>query len=393
MKKPRLLQDQYPTRYLPHVGRQVMQDGGTPEGMFPRTQEEENIRANDLVNYAKQLDTREKMADVGEALGQTWPVRMAKGIMSGVTAPGDAYQGRLDPTSDEAIQRASELSSLLMSGGMGVSRPAGSIGMGGVPVDRINMSFSDVTKRVPELTQAAAKVKSGELSPLDYQALVDQYKPVRPWDFVPQPATRDEMVGALRSNQKDFVGKGQAIPEGHPVGLRLDIPAYRDYGVWVPTVHDMSKSGAQPIMAHEPYALISNATFHLSESKAAKVAEGGPKSPFATINGKWVPTSQESATDMANSALKSKEWRQVGMDPERHSYFYDRATQNPIVGAEQVLQVGPLVLAKNPVYGAKDSYKYNHGGSVVDRALMLSFRKGLPLPKPPSRQHGGRPRT
>jgi hypothetical protein len=28
MKKPRLLQDQYPTRYLPHVGRQVMESGG-----------------------------------------------------------------------------------------------------------------------------------------------------------------------------------------------------------------------------------------------------------------------------------------------------------------------------------------------------------------------------
>jgi hypothetical protein len=34
-----------------------------------------------------------------------------------------------------------------------------------------------------------------------------------------------------------------------------------------------------------------------------------------------------------------------------------------------------------------------HGGSVVDRALMVVSQHGLPLPKPPNRQHGGRPRT
>jgi hypothetical protein len=382
MRKKRLLQDEYPTRYLPRVGRQVMQDGGTPDQILPRSQEEQNVAINDLATYAQELDTRQKMSDVGTAMGQTWPVRMAKDLMSGVTAPGDVYQGRLDPKSDEAIERAIHLSGAVTGGGFSGQRPAGSIGMGGVPSDRINMNFTDVTKRVPELTQAAPKVSSGEMSPLEYQALIDQYKPVRPWEFVPQPATRDEMVGALRSNQKDFLGKGQAIPEGHPVGLRLDIPAYRDYGVWVPTVHDMSKAGAQPVMAHEPFALISNVNFRIPESKAMKVAEGGPKSPFATINGEWTPTTQEGAVTMANAALKSKEWRQVGMDPERHSYFYDRATQNPIVSAEQVLQVGPLVLAKNPVYAPKDSFKYNRGGSVIDHALMLLSNKGSPLSKP-----------
>lgn len=35
-KGGRLLQDQYPTRYMPHVGRQVMQDGGSPENPVNR---------------------------------------------------------------------------------------------------------------------------------------------------------------------------------------------------------------------------------------------------------------------------------------------------------------------------------------------------------------------
>ena len=47
----------------------------------------------------------------------------------------------------------------------------------------------------------------------------------------------------------------------------------------------------------------------------------------------------------------------------------------------------------DPEYARQIGLGKNKGGSVVDRALMLSFRKGLPLPKPPSRQHGGRPRT
>jgi len=240
---------------------------------------------------------------------------------------------------------------------------------------RIDMDFRDVTKRVPELQEAAPKVASGEMSSAQYQELVNKYKPVSEWASVPKPASYEEMSNALRSDQVANIGKGGSIPEGHPVGLRLDIPAYRDYGVWVPTIHDKIKSGSQPVMTHEPTALISNAVFSIPENKALNVAKGGPKSPFATINGQWVPFSQESATALAQQALKDKNWRQVGMDPERHSHFYDRATQQPIIGAEQVLQVGPLVLAKNPQYGSKKDFKYKSGGPVVERALVLLSKK------------------
>ena len=77
---------------------------------------------------------------------------------------------------------------------------------------------------------------------------------------------------------------------------------------------------------------------------------------------------------LANAALKDKEWRQVGMDPERHSFFYDRQTQAPIVSAERVIQVGPLVLAHKPTYGKIEDFKYNHGGSVVKQAVVLASK-------------------
>jgi hypothetical protein len=40
-------------------------------------------------------------------------------------------------------------------------------------------------------------------------------------------------------------------------------------------------------------------------------------------------------------------WTQVGMNPYRHSFFYDKSTGEALIGAEEVIQVGALVLAKN----------------------------------------------
>ena len=61
-------------------------------------------------------------------------------------------------------------------------------------VNRIDMNFKDVTKRVPELTEAAQKVARGEMSAADYDAIVNQYKPVMPYGFVPAPATAEDAM-------------------------------------------------------------------------------------------------------------------------------------------------------------------------------------------------------
>lgn len=241
---------------------------------------------------------------------------------------------------------------------------------------RVSMDYKNVKERVPELTAGAKALEEGKIDSAEYQRLVNAHKPVSPWEAVPQPATYEEMYNALRINSRDKIGKGAEIPSGYPVGLRLDIPAYTNHGTWVPTIHDAA-GGSAKVIAHEPVAMISDVSFTIPESKAFKVATGDTqKSPFAKIDGKWMPVTQQDAMDLANEAIKNpKEWRQVGMDPERHSYFYDRATQEPIISAEQVLQVGPLVLARNPTYGDKSAFKYKGGGSVTDRARMVLSRK------------------
>jgi hypothetical protein len=91
---------------------------------------ERNAQLNDAVTYGGLLDRRQRWADVGDALGQTWPAQMAKGLWEGAKAPGDALAGRLDPYSDEGVKRAADLAGGLLTGGMPFARP-GTLGSAG----------------------------------------------------------------------------------------------------------------------------------------------------------------------------------------------------------------------------------------------------------------------
>ena len=233
-------------------------------------------------------------------------------------------------------------------------------------VDRLNMHFKDVTKRVPELQEGAQKIQGGEMTPAEYEKLVKKYKPVKPYEFIPKPATRDEAINALTADKRDLYGTPSSmLKAGDPVGLRLDIPAYSDHGVWVPAVHRQAAGfGAGDRVGYESVAGVMNPTFGMSEKAALSIAAGKPKGTIATIKGEWNPTDEATAVARAQEYLNNPEWVQVGMDPERHGYFYDRRTMKPITAAEEAIQVGPLVLAKKPQYGNKKDFKYAEGGDV-----------------------------
>jgi hypothetical protein len=275
-------------------------------------------------------------------------------------------------------------------------------------VDRINMNYKDVTKRVPELTEAAQKLQAGELDRETYAKLVQALKPVKPYDFVPKPATADEARGALKEDARDTYGiPSQTLAAGHPVGLRLDIPAYTNKGVWVPTVHEQDSGfGAGKKIGHESVASVLNPEFGMSEKAALSIATGKPKGTIATIKGDWNPTSEADIIAKAKEYLKHPEWRQIGMDPERHSYFYDRETMAPVINAEEVIQIGPLVLAKNPKFGKPEDFKYAKGGitgainlglkaarpvvSDAERALPLRLTRAMPKSKAEINAHAER---
>ena len=238
-------------------------------------------------------------------------------------------------------------------------------------VDRLSMSYKDVTKRVPEVADAIEKLNRGEITRAEYNDIVNLYKPVTPYSFVPKPATKDEAVGALRGDAaKERYGKQSEYEPGSKVGLRLDIPAYTGKGVWVNSIHNEKAKK----VAYGPTASVKNADLSISQAESKRIALGGAKAPYARIKGDWNPMSEEEAIAKAQEYLNHPEWRQIGMDPERHSYFYDRATMQPITNAEEVIQIGPLVLGKNPKYGKMEDFEYADGGKIVKGGLNIARR-------------------
>jgi hypothetical protein len=226
-------------------------------------------------------------------------------------------------------------------------------------VDRLSMSYKDVTKRVPEVANALEQLMRGEITKSQYNDVVNQFKPVTPYSFVPKPASKEEAVDALRGDAaKARYGMQSEYEPGSKVGLRLDIPAYTNKGVWVNSIHDEKAKK----VAYGPVASVKNADLGISQNESKRIALGGAKAPYAKIKGEWNPMTEEEAVAKAQEYLDHPEWRQIGMDPERHSYFYDRHTMEPITNADEVIQIGPLVLGKNPKYGNKEDFEYARGG-------------------------------
>lgn len=229
---------------------------------------------------------------------------------------------------------------------------------------RLDMNFKDVTKRTPELQEAAAKLKAGEITAAEYDSLVNEFKPVEAYTTIPPLASTIEMEEALNANKVPLIGEpGRTLSNGDKVGLRLDIPAYTNYGAWIVSVHQGKASGrggsAGKAIGYESAAMINNPSFDMPEKPALMIATGKAKGTIATIGGDWINESPENISQLAQEALNDPSWVQVGMDPERHSYFYDRETMEPVLSGDQVIQVGGLVLLKNPTYGNKGDYLFS----------------------------------
>ena len=220
----------------------------------------------------------------------------------------------------------------------------------------LSKGFKD--ERIPELEEAARQRSAGEITQAEYDAKVNDLKPIRPYTSVPTPATVEEMRSALKQGQQGRVGQGSQFV-GEDVGMRLDIPAYTNHGTWVPTMHNPA---GKPI-AHEAAAQISDVVFtqpgDSAERKAARVGTGEvSKSPFAQMNGTLQSVDPDQLAARAAEVINDPEWTQVGYDPRRHTFFYDRATQQPVLSADEVIQVGPLVLAKNAQFGAGQNFLF-----------------------------------
>jgi hypothetical protein len=201
----------------------------------------------------------------------------------------------------------------------------------------------------------------------EYREAVDAIRPIRTVKEVPKPASFKDTLSALDSRQRKnpIVGVNYNIPEGDKISARLDITAYTQYDTWIPTLKHEGKT------MYKPSIVLKDVTFIKPDSsqveKALKVATGKPKAPFAVMEGSYVDADNSSAYKYAKKIFEDEDVVQVGYDPTRRGYFYDRKTGNPIIEAEEVVQVGHLVLAKKAKMGNADDFFYSEGGDVVTK--------------------------
>ena len=213
--------------------------------------------------------------------------------------------------------------------------------------------------RVPEVQEAAKQLREGKISTEQYQEIVREFQPIKPLAAVQQMPTLEDIAMALTKNPEKsagIVGVNVDIPDGTPVASRLDIPAYESYDTWVVSLHDGTKSGGEAI-GYGQAAVLNNVEFKSSAKGGLNIAAGempsgkpASKSTIARVYGSWENRPPENVKAMAEEIIRTNDpdWVEVGMNPFRHSYFYQKTDGMPVKSAEQVIQVGPLVLAKKP---------------------------------------------
>jgi len=231
---------------------------------------------------------------------------------------------------------------------------------------RVEGTSEDRFKRTPALQQAVVDLQEGKITQGEYNRMVDELRPVYPYKEVPAVTTPKDARYALENGRGQSPDKAaqygvpaMTLKTGDWAQLRLDIPSYQLHDTWVVTVHTPKSTNrevqaaydAGPRVGYESVAAMTDVTFGMNQKAAAKIAAGSSKGTIATMLGKWSPISKADAKARAEAAMKDKSWTQVGMDPFRHSYFYDRDSMRPVLSADEVIQIGPLVLAKNVQFG------------------------------------------
>ena len=206
----------------------------------------------------------------------------------------------------------------------------------------------------PKVARALEEYLKGNISQEERIAIMNKQLPLRPWTEMPPAYTDEQIKMALMENKRP---KALAdVPAGARVGNRLDIPAYTQHGVYVDTTHDLAK-GNSPI-SYNRTGHLKDVEFSSKPNQAVRVglgtkeqaltpmgAEmGSAKSPFALIKGTNQGTSDEEVRRMMAELMKDPNYAQIGMDPRRHSQFYDKSTGMPVWAAEEKLQSGPLIL-------------------------------------------------
>ena len=269
----------------------------------------------------------------------------------------------------------------------------------------------DVVSRTEPLEQAALKYydkveKGGDPveARLEYLEILEKLKPIREWDDIPLLTSPKQQVLGLNSAQRKS-GKFIDVPNkdakelekilGHPLDViklnkgqviegRLDISAYKTYNAWITTLsgtgikgqiygdalHYVSPEGGKVVFkAREELArnILTRQPLKV-DPDTGEVIRYYDKTPFGVIRGAYNPMSPKEVRQKVKKLLKDPEWTQVGFDPRRLTTFYTRSNRDKydvgslVESADEVFQIGPLVLAKNI--------------KLIDQAVQPRLNKG-----------------
>jgi hypothetical protein len=239
-----------------------------------------------------------------------------------------------------------------------------------------------ISSRNPIVQEAAKNLKEGKITNEEYRATVSENSPIGAITRFFEPATLKRVKESISVNVDKINSR---IKEGTRVALRLDIPAYKNKNTWVVSVHDGNLTGGK-IMSYTNVAKIKNVVFKTESTLGAlNIATAKEKQTIARMFGDWEEIKGstfeqrgENAKKMIEDIVNDPSYVQVGMNPFRHSYFYDRSSDigRPIKSADEVIQVGGLVYAKNPIYGNWTDEAYRVKGLLDANQNPVQFSKG-----------------
>ena len=216
--------------------------------------------------------------------------------------------------------------------------------------------------RVAGLVEAQNKYQASKQTRADWNELnaaIDEFKAIAK-DY-PQPTmetllSRDQILSALTKDKakkaKAFFKRqdgGQAIV-GEVIDVRIDIPAFQKTGDYVVTFHPKAKG---EVLGYDSFVHLTG----FGELGKVEFVEGPDQRKISIATGVEGPKGDKSSFARARGAVASTtvipdvtgaEWTQVGFDPERHSYFYNRA--NPamrVTRGTEAVSIGNTVFVRN----------------------------------------------
>lgn len=224
--------------------------------------------------------------------------------------------------------------------------------------------------RNPYVVAAGRLFQQGKMSREDFNAYADKYTPIAEVSMdVLEPPTPLQKIVDFFHDPVDAARVKKSIPNGTKVGLRMDVPAL-NAGLPVVSIHtgkanDDPKTGlpyktAGKVIKYASTGHIKNVTFApRSQEKSLNMGINPVKEPLQTAEGEWVNTSPEETLKKVKELSKDSAWTQVGFDPSRRGYFYDRSSGEPVSSASELYQIGRFLLAKDVKYASKDEFLYS----------------------------------